>query len=221
MDVLYEESAVSKNAAKAEKKYKVINVFSWISLILGLIFVMILLPNLIASFSKAQPTEDISAEDIAKAIASARGMAFMSGMQVVFFGLLWFFLYSLKKRVNISYDYTFVSGELRIAKVFNINKRKFLCRIQPEEILQLGDVENESYDRLRSDPSTKQVLFTPNSEPAEGKFFLYILVGESGVKKLYILECREELLVNILRFVKRGILESDYVSQEKKQQQSK
>ena len=142
MDVLYEESAVSKNAAKAEKKYKVINVFSWISLILGLIFVMILLPNLIASFSKAQPTEDISAEDIAKAIASARGMAFMSGMQVVFFGLLWFFLYSLKKRVNISYDYTFVSGELRIAKVFNINKRKFLCRIQPEEILQLGDVEN-------------------------------------------------------------------------------
>lgn len=56
MDVLYEESAVSKNAAKAEKKYKVINVFSWISLILGLIFVMILLPNLIASFSKAQPT---------------------------------------------------------------------------------------------------------------------------------------------------------------------
>ena len=45
MDVLYEESAVSKNAAKAEKKYKVINVFSWISLILGLIFVMILLPR--------------------------------------------------------------------------------------------------------------------------------------------------------------------------------
>lgn len=82
-------------------------------------------------------------------------------------------------------------------------------------------MENESYDRLRSDPSTKQVLFTPNAEPAEGKFFLYILVGESGVKKLYILECREELLVNILRFVKRGILESDYVIQEKKQQQSK
>lgn len=33
---------------------------------------------------------------------------------------------------------------------------------------------------------------------------------------MYILECREELLINILKFVKRGILESDYVMQEKK-----
>lgn len=218
MDVLYEESAVNRNAAKAEKKYKIINVFSWLCLILGVIFLMLFLPNLIASFSKAQPTEEITAEQLAQAIASARGMAIMSGMWVVFFGSLWFLLYSWKKRVNISYDYTFVSGELRIAKVFNVNKRKFLYRIQPEEILQLGDVENGSYDRLRSDPSVKQILLTPNAEPADGKFFLYILIGESGGKKLYILECREELLVNILRFVKRGTLESDYVSQEKKLQ---
>ena len=96
MDVLYEESAVSKNAAKAEKKYKVINVFSWISLILGLIFVMILLPNLIASFSKAQPTEDISAEDIAKAIASAGGMAFMRECRSYFSGCFGFFSIRLK-----------------------------------------------------------------------------------------------------------------------------
>lgn len=74
---------------------------------------------------------------------------------------------------------------------------------------------------LRSDPSTKQVLFTPNAEPAEGKFFLYILVGESGVKKLYILECWEELLVNILRFVKRRSVESDYCKSGKRNSASK
>lgn len=122
----------------------------------------------------------------------------------------------MKKRVNVSYDYTFVTGELRIAKVFNINRRKFLYKIQPEEILQLGDVENSSYDRLRSDPSCKQVVLTPNAEPMEGKFFMYILTAVSQGKRLYILECREELLINILKFVKRGTLESDYVSQEKK-----
>jgi hypothetical protein len=125
----------------------------------------------------------------------------------------------MKKRVNLSYDYTFVSGELRIAKVFNINKRKFICRVQPEEILQLGDVVCDSYDRLASDPTVKKMMFTSNAEPTEGKFFMYMLVNDNG-RKLYILECREELLVNILRFVKRGTLSSDYVSQEKKKAQA-
>ena len=221
MDVLYEESAVNAKAVKDAKKYKVVNVISWISLFIGLLFALILVPNLIASFSKAQPTEDITAEQIQEAIMAARSLALFSGMQVVFFGLLWFFLFSLKKRINVSYDYTFVSGELRIAKVFNINKRKFLYKIQSGEILQLGDVENDSYDRLTNDPATKRILLTPNGEPAEGKFFMYILTGESSGKKLYILECREELLVNMLRFVKRGTLESDYVSQEKKKAQGK
>lgn len=220
MDVLYEESAVGQKSAKSAKIYKVVNIFSWIALILGVIFLMIFIPNLVASFSKAQPSGEISAEQIAEAVAMARGWAFMSGMQVVFFALLWFFLYSLKKRINVSYDYTFVSGELRIAKVFNINRRKFLYRIQAEEIMQLGDVENSSYDRLKSDPSTKQVILTPNTEPSDGKFFMYLLANAGG-KKLLILECREELLVNILKFVKRGTLESDYVSQEKKKEQRK
>ena len=130
MDVLYEESAVNAKAVKDAKKYKVVNVISWISLFIGLLFALILVPNLIASFSKAQPTEDITAEQIQEAIMAARSLALFSGMQVVFFGLLWFFLFSLKKRINVSYDYTFVSGELRIAKVFNINKRKFLYKIQ-------------------------------------------------------------------------------------------
>ena len=214
MDVLYEESAVSANAPKVEKRYKVINIISKFFGALAVIFAVIFLFNLLTFLFSFKA---MKAEDRGSAIALLIFLLFM----LFLFSGPWLACFLLKRRINLSYDYTFVSGELRIAKVFNINKRKFLCRIQPEEILQLGDVENESYDRLRSDPSTKQVLFTPNAEPAEGKFFLYILVGESGVKKLYILECREELLVNILRFVKRGILESDYVSQEKKQQQSK
>ncbi len=216
MDVLYEESAVNKNAAKSEKKYKIITVCSWAVVVLAAVCLMLLIPNLVASFNKSAPPEGISAEDWANSIAGARGMAIFFAMPLVSLVLLWVFLYWWRKRVNVSYDYTFVSGELRIAKVFNVNRRKFLYKIQPEEILQIGDVENAGYDRLRSDPSTRQVLLTPNDEPAEGKFFMYILIGGNAGKKLCILECREELLVNILRFVKRGTLESDYVSQEKK-----
>ena len=46
---------------------------------------------------------------------------------------------------------------------------------------------------------------------------MYVHANDPLGKKLYVLECREELLVNILKFVKRSTLEHDYVAQEKKQ----
>ena len=216
MDVLYEESAVNQKSKKAEKKYKILNVISWIVFALGifcaLIFFTLCLPYFLTSMDSAPP-EDVSVEDWQGQIAGGRGMGIFIIMQFVFFALVWVMLYMLKKRVNISYDYTFVSGELRIAKVFNINRRKLVVRIDAAEILQLGDVDNESYDRLRADPGIKQEVVTPNEEPSEGKFFMYVLIGGSNGRKMYVLECREELLVNILKFAKRGTLESDYVMQ--------
>ena len=84
-----------------------------------------------------------------------------------------------------------------------------------EEILQVGDVDSSSFDRLRSDPQTKEVVCTPNAIAGEGKFFLYILAVENG-KKLYVLECREELLLNMMQFLRRDILDRDYIPQAKK-----
>jgi hypothetical protein len=151
--------------------------------------------------------------------------AYAMGQSMLFMALFFFIpsltgaigFYFLKKRVNINYDYTFVSGELRIVKVFNVNKRKLVTKIQSENILQLGDYESESFIRLATDPMNKQVICTQNDTPMQGKFFLYIHASEPIGKRLYILECREEMLVNILHFVKRGTLASDYVMQEKKQ----
>ena len=134
------------------------------------------------------------------------------------FFICWFVLNRFKNRFNVSYDYAFVSGELRIAKVINVNKRKLVVKIQPEEIIQIGDVDNVSFDNLRADPNTKTVLCTSNDVAEEGKFFMYVLVNNNG-KKLYVLECRELLLMHMLKFVKRTTLESDYVSQEKKKKQ--
>ena len=86
-------------------------------------------------------------------------------------------------------------------------------------MLQIGDVDSTSYDRLRSDPSTKNVICTSNDEASEGKFFMYILANYNG-KKLFVLECREEMLVNIMKIAKRSVLDRDYVSQEKKKAQA-
>lgn len=209
MDVWYEESAQAHDAVKSEKKYKIFHIISMIFLVLGVIFGVLALLNI--------PYFGEGATDEAKGQVIAMFSLFL--MNALFFLSVWFLFYYLKKRLNVSYDYCFVSGELRISKVFNVNRRKLLTRFNVEEILQIGDVDNSSYERLKSDPSTKEVLCTSNFEPTEGKFFMYILVNDNG-KKLYILECRELLLMNILKFAKRSTLESDYVMQEKKQKKA-
>ena len=85
-----------------------------------------------------------------------------------------------------------------------------------KDIIQFGDVDNPSFERFRNDPTVKMILCTSNDTPAEGKFFMYILAEYNG-KKLFVLECRETMLMHILRFATRTKLESDYVMQEKKQ----
>lgn len=194
MDVFYEESSLARDSVKAGRKYKIFHIASIVFLTLGIIAVL---------FSW----------DFVPIKALPVWLFFCS-----WFFVCWFVLFKLKNRYNVSYDYAFVSGELRIAKVINVNKRKLVVRIQPEEIIQIGDADNVSFDNLRADPNTKTIFCTSNAEADEDKFFMYILVNNNG-KKLYVLECRELLLMHILKFVKRTTLESDYVSQEKKKKQ--
>ena len=155
-------------------------------------------------------------EEEQTAIYYVRTAAVLWGMALIFLAGIWGVLFTVKRRLNVSYDYVFVSGELRISKVFNVNRRKFLYRIEGDAILKIGDIDNGNYERLRSDPMTKELVCTPNDSAAEGKFFMYIHTSESTGKKLYVLECRETLLENILKFVKRGTLEQEYVPQAKK-----
>lgn len=211
MDVLYEESAVNANAAKGEKRYKILNLFTWFFGVLALIFAILFVIGLV-SFLMAMSA--MKAEDRAAAI----GSLIFYFMMITLFGGPWLACFLMKRKINVSFDYTFVSGELRISKVFNVNRRKFLYRIDAESIQKMGDADSPSFDRVISDPSVKKIVCTPNAEPSGGKFFLYIVTSEAGGRRVYILECREELLINILKFVKRGILESDYVMQEKKAQ---
>lgn len=192
MDVFYEESAICQDDKKGAKRYRILHIISYIIMI-----IMIILA--ISTVMMIPAPESI-----------------FLGVQALMFFAIWFILYKWKSRINVSYDYCFVSGELRISRVININKRKLVTRFESEEIIQIGDVENSSYERLSADPMTKNVICTSNMQPGEGKFFMYILVNDNG-KKLYVLECRETLLMHILKFAKRSTLETDYVMQEKKQ----
>lgn len=191
MDAFYEESSVAHDSKKGARRYKILNIVANVFLALG-IFCLMLVLNI--------PTS----------------LLVLWALVLIWLFSTWFVLFKMKGRFNVSYDYCFVSGELRIARVMNVNKRKPVAKFDCADIVQVGDVENSSFERLSADPNTKTVMCTSNDEPADDKFFMYILVSNSDGKKLYVLECREQLLVEMMKFLKRTVLESDYVAQEKK-----
>lgn len=204
MDAFYEESSVDKNSARGARMYKILNVISVVFLVLAVILLMVFIINF--------PWGTATTEEL-RAWQFFIGFIGVLGLSCLF---TWFIFRKLKMRFNVSYDYCFVSGELRISKVFNFNRRKLIARIDCEDMIQVGDLDNSSYARFQSDPTVKQVICTPNDEASEDKFFMYVVAEYNG-KKMFILECRENLLMNIMKFAKRTVLESDYVMQERKQ----
>ena len=214
MEAFYEESATNRNAEKGEKIYKILHYISWAILILAIFSLLFTGRNV-----PIRPKEGVeNYEQAINSYLARRSLCMLLLAITIFLIAVWIVLMYVKRRVNVSYDYIFVSGDLRIAKVFNINRRKLAVRINCEDIMQIGDVDNSSYERLASAPDVKPVFLTQNQEPGEDKFFMYILVNNGG-KMLYVLECRENLLINIMKFTRRSALESDYVMQERKKKQ--
>ncbi len=211
MDAFYEESAVNQNAKKGERRYRIVHIVSVVFITLAIILLVICL----FTIQFGTPGADATADQIA-GYQFTKFICVFCGINGALFLVFWFILRKIKMNINVSYDYCFVSGELRISKVININRRRLVARIDCADMIQVGDIDNSSYERFKADPTVKEIICTSNNEAGEGKFFMYVLASIDG-KKMYILECRENLLMNIMKFAKRTVLESDYVMQERKQ----
>ena len=120
------------------------------------------------------------------------------------------FLFIKRHSFFLSYDYTFVSGELRISKVMHNRKRKLLYRISDDKLILIGRVDSSTYKKLKAAPENKEDVLTPNSEAEEGKEFFYIQAATNAGKRILILECRQQLISTILHYVRRNILESEF-----------
>ncbi len=203
MDAFYEESALNRNEASGKRIYQILHIVSMVFLWIGILLLVVFF----IYFPWQAPTVEEQALQLI--------FGFIGVVALLCF-LTWFLFSKFKTRFNVSYDYCFVTGELRISKVFNVNRRKLVARIDCDDMIQVGDMDNPSYERFKADPTVKEMVCTPNFEPADGKFFMYVLANYNG-KTLFLLECRENLLMNIMKFTKRSVLESDYVMQDRKQ----
>lgn len=189
-DAFYEESATSLRSKAEGKKYAVLHVTSMICCVLAAIHAFFSITYVPSIFNECQ--------EKGLSVGATAFQLVQWFMPLVLLVGLFFLFWWWKKRYNLSYDYTFVEDELRVSKVFNGKRRKFVVTLKADQMLKIGKCENESFERTLSGNEKKIKYLTPNREPAEEKSMIYILYSSSIEKSVYVIECRKQLLENIV-----------------------
>ncbi len=203
---LYEESAQSQRAKTEARVYTALHVVSIIFLVFAVIQMfacLIVLPGLIGQYTN--PPED---QPKLTTMGLVVGLVTWIGLVLVWLAIAFFF-FKFKRRFNVSYDYLFVEDELRITKVFGGRKRRPIITMKTDQMLKIGNWEDEDgfRDTMRGLNGKKPKYMTPNRAPSEGKYFVYILYSSSIEKNVYVIECRMEMLENIVFVAGRNKLE--------------
>ena len=122
------------------------------------------------------------------------------------FGTVSFFL---KRRLYLFYDYTYVSGEVRVIKVINGSRRKKVAVLDVKDVKQVGKTSSDSFKKLYNSKDIKKIIATPNGLGATAQlYYVYAIIG--GQETLLVLECEEKLLAFIVSTRGKDIIEKDY-----------
>ena len=188
-EIYYEETATIKNEKSARLKYNILNVLSIISYCLILFWVFIFL----TTFIHVNIIVDIIVFIIPSTI----------------FVLIGYFLGRFKNKFYIEYDYAFVSGTIRIAKVIKTIKRKFLLEFDCSAIEKIGLYGSHTYDSYAKMPGIKIEILTQNDYPLVDKEFYYIVANVNAEKTIFIFECTKTFIINVLKYSKKTVLEKE------------
>lgn len=191
-EVFYEETALIQNEKRAKIKYRIFKVLSIISYVLAALWAIIVYYG--------YSLENVNFLSVFIQIILPLAMFIVSGIM----------LGKYKNKMYVDYDYTFVTGSIRISKVINQIKRKGVIKFDTKDIIQLGKYGSESFEKIQASPGIKKLVLTSNVEAGEGKEFFYLLVNKDNEKKLLIFECTEKFMATVLKFSNKTILEKDY-----------
>ncbi len=199
-EVFYEESSNIQKESAATKKYYVAKVIMTISYVIAVAWGIICLFFII---------------DL-KHIFSSLIFSLIPLALFITSGVI---LGKMKDKIYVDYDYTFVSGSIRFSKVIKNFKRKHIINFDTHDIEKIGLYESESFERYSKMPDVKLKILTSNSLPSDGKDFYYIVANVGGDKNLFVLECSELFIVNVLKFSGRTVLDQELVNKRKQQKQ--
>ena len=198
-DIFYEESVSLRNERPAKRMFVVFTVFGALSIVFA---VTALFMCYMIGWNDPEQVSITSKEFLIPTLVWLAVGILMIVCAVVF----------LKKRhaFYVSYDYTYVSGDLRVSKVLHQRKRKHLYTIGEDRFIKIGRYGSESYKKLKASPENREDVLTPNEEAGEGKEFFYIYTGTAVGKKILLLECRLDLIATIVKHLNKNILESEF-----------
>lgn len=199
-EIFYEESVALHNEKPAKRRYTIFTVTA----ILCFIFAAFALINI-----GGMPTQTADGESLLGQTSFIMSIVIWAvlGIGMIASGV---FLFIKRHAFYLSFDYTFVSGELRISKVLHNRKRKLLYRLSDDKLILIGRVDSDSYKKLKASPDNKEDILTPNTEAEEGKEFFYIQAATNVGKRILVFECRPQLISTILHYTRRNILESEF-----------
>ncbi len=191
-EVFYEETATMQNQEKAAKKYSFFKLISKISYILFILYAIILF-----LFFGPDPYGAIFS-------------IIFSFLPLVIFLVSAILFGRYKNTLYVEYDYTFISGSIRIAKVIKDFKRKTIIKFDTYNIEKIGRYNSSTYDKYQIMPGINKLILTHNLIASENKDFYYLVVNVNSQKNLLVLECSDQFIVNILKFSKKTILEERF-----------
>ncbi len=192
-EVFYEESARTQDEKSAKVKYTIFRILSIISYVLLVFWI-------IAVFSFWEFKGDVKAILINVVIVLIPCAIFTAS------GII---LGRIKNKFYVDYDYTFVTGSVRISKVIANIKRRNVLNFEVRDIEKIGKYDSETFNKYYRTPGINKMVLTSNVSPEDKKDFFYLVVNSSN-KYLLVLECTETFIVQILRFTGRSILEEDF-----------
>lgn len=190
-DIFYEESSKTREERSAKTKYYIFKTLSIISYVLfGIwLFLVVMLYQFKGSAGQ---------------IILGLLFALLPAAMFLASGIL---LGRFKDKFYVDYDYTFVSGTIRFSKVIKEIKRRHIVSFETSELEKIGKYDSELYKKYSLMPDVKAVILTSNLTPEENKDFYYMVVNKDGEKKMYILECTETFIINVLKFSKRTVVD--------------
>ncbi|MBE7081021.1 MAG: hypothetical protein E7372_00485 [Clostridiales bacterium] len=191
-EVFYEETATIQNQEKAAKKYNFFKLISRICYILFTLYAIILF-----LFFGPDPNGAIFS-------------IIFSFLPLVIFLVTAILCGRYKNTLYVEYDYTFISGSIRIAKVVKDYRRKTVINFDTYNIEKIGRYNSSTYNKYQIMPGINKLILTQNLIASENKDFYYLVVNVNSKKNLLVLECSDQFIVNILKFSKKTILEERF-----------
>ena len=117
---------------------------------------------------------------------------------------------SFKHRAIVDFDYSFTSGTVRFAKVYNESRRKTIISFENNNIEKIGRYNSDFFKKYSLVDSIKNIPLTNNSISTNNKGFYYIVVNKNGEKYLFTLECTYNFINAIISYSNNYVVEEGF-----------